>query len=268
MFQHIFKVPRNHQQFPYIPFLFGAYESPPTPLWHRLFSSPHQTHLQSLYLDFVSHYFSRKTDKLVSTVAHSLLSKCETSLIRLESAGVSIHFVGKTSPIYFQIIHEKETFGTKLLFPELEPPPDFQPKPKKSLPMLTKLKKVLKPDDDEMDLVDYLASLKLDLAALTLKRRGNGSFSSDEFTRMSEFWSHLKDAGTVRSDITAVCKLPQAMVLRNKKGEEIDGETEPNFHILHFSKVSTQRMSIWLQSQMLLDYWFLTDVDYADEQLL
>jgi len=112
-----------------------------------------------------------------------------------------------------------------------------------------------------------LADLKLDLAQLTLKRRRDEPFSPDELSRISQFWAHLKDVGTVRSDILVYCKQSQAIVLRNKRGEEIDGETEPNYHILRFTKISTQGMSVWMQSQMLLDYWFLTDVDFADEQI-
>lgn len=172
----------------------------------------------------------------------------------------------KSTPEEFKIICEQETYGTNLMFPEIEPPADFQYKPT-SLPFLRSIKKLIKPDEEEMDIVDTLSDLKLDLAQLLLKRRRNETFSPKDLENLSLFWTHLKDVGTIRTDILAYSRQSHAIVLRNKRGEDIDGETEPNYHILHFTKISTQLMSVWLQSQMLLDQWFLTDVDFADEQI-
>lgn len=262
----IFKVPRTQQQLPYLPFLFGAYDPPPLPLFYRLLTSPYEAHLKTIYSDFVTSMISRTTDKLVSTVSPSLLAKCETSLVRLESAGVTMQLVDKGSPDVFKVICEEETYGTDLLFPELKPPPDFQYTPK-PLPLQRRIKQLLNPDNEEMNLVDSFADLKLDLAQLILKSRRKQAFSPQDLHNLSLFWTHLHDVGTVRTDVLAYSKQSEAIVLRNKRGEEIDGEIEPNFHVLHFTKVSTQRLSVWLQSQMLLDYWFLTDVDFADEQI-
>jgi hypothetical protein len=262
----IFNVPRAQQQLPYLPFLFGAYDPPPLSLAYRLFTSPHESHLKAIYHDFVTSLMAKTTSKLIPTVSHSLLMKSERSLIRLESAGVTMQLVDKSTPEVFKVICEEESYGSSLLFPELEPPATFQYKPT-SLPFLRAIKKLIKPDDEEMNLVDTLSDLKLDLAQLVLKRRRNEPFSPNELENMSLFWTHLKDIGTIRTDILAYSKQSQAIVLRNKRGEDIDGETEPNYHILHFTKISTQRMSVWLQSQMLLDQWFLTDVDFAEEQI-
>ena len=263
---HIFKVPRTQQQLPYLPFLFGAYDPPPTPLFHRLLASPHEAHLKESYSDFVTNLVSKTTENLVSTVFHSLIAKCDKSLVRLESAGVKMSLVDKGSPEVFRVICEEETYGTHLMFPELEPPPDFQYSAQ-SLSCKRNIMKLVRPEEEETNVVDSLASLKLDLAHLVLKRRRGEPFSANELSSMSLFWTHLKNVGTVRTEILAYSKQSKAIVLRNKREEEIDGEIEPNYHVLRFTKISTQRMSVWLQSQMLMDHWFLTDVDFADEQI-
>ena len=262
----IFNVPRAQQQLPYLPFLFGAYDPPPAPLSSPLFASPHESHLKALYRDFITSLMAKTTSKLIPTVSYSLLMKSERSLVRLESAGITMRLVDKSTPEVFKIICEEESYGCSLLFPELEPPATFQYKPT-SLPFFRAIKKFIKPDEEEIKVVDMLSDLKLDLAQIVLKRRRNEPFSPTELESMSLFWTHLKDTGTIRTDILAYSKQSQAIVLRNRRGEDIDGETEPNYHILHFTKISTQRMSVWLQSQMLLDQWFLTDVDFADEQI-
>lgn len=257
----LFKVPRHEQQFPYLPFLFGAYDLPPlSPFTHHL-TSPHESELHRIYTHFMEKFLSRQAEEMAMIVGNQLLEKCELCFRELEREGVKVALRDGNWKPFFRVVAERNVYGSQLQFPELNPSSPLEVSSQEFRLRRLQIEKISVVSKDPVP----ISELELDPLPLILKKRKQHQLSPREETELKTLQMYVAQVGTVISQAIVLSKDSRAIVVKNKTGEEVDGEMEPNVHVFHFEKFCTMRGSRYLRDYFLLDQWQLVDIDFLQQ---
>ena len=262
----IFRVRRGQQQFPRLPFLFGGYDLPDQKLtfFQKLGQEEVLNETKRLYSGMLSWMVEGDEEgkEGVSTELHQQVEAC-MSLFAKRRIQLIAKMTERNST--FSLIARRQYNGPFLPIKCLNPHSENLVSMFNSAvltsqnPVYTDLQ--VKHGNDLKRDIDYLLARFNPIEILEQLQRGE-ALSPFQQEQLHLLHLHINRIGVSYDEALVAIQGNQRLLVVNEHDEELDGETEPNVHIVLVRKMTTLVKCAWLARYFPQDCWVLSDLDF------
>lgn len=264
--KEVFRVGRVQQQFPKLPFVFGAYDFPSAHLrlLQRLKQQEVIIEAEIAYTGLVS-WMTKGSERGKRCVSDELRLHAEDCLSVFSKRGIRLEAKSTEIPSSYRLLARHNYCGPYLPFRSLNPSAEDVVAVmsiaalRANNPLYQRLQ-VQYGSALDRD-IDYVLTQFDPLKVLEQIHSGE-PLTTFQQEQLHLLHLHLNHVGMVYDDALVAVKHSQRLVVVGEQGEELDGETEPNVHILLLRKITTLAKCSWLARHFPLERWLLADIDF------
>lgn len=267
--KRMFRVSRRQQQFPKLPFVFGGYDWPERKLTllQKLGQQEVLSEANELYSDLLR-WLAVRGERGKAPISDELRIKTQACLSLF--AKQNIRLVGRTTAheSTYRLLARRKYNGPYLPMRSLNPQTDdlisiFNTT---ALSLDNPVYKDLqaKYGNDLARDIDYVLARFDPVKVLDQLEEGQ-PLTSFQREQMHLLHLHINNIGVSYDEALVAVKHNQRLLVLNEKGDELDGETESNIHIVLVRKMTTLSKCSWLARHFPQNRWILSDIDFLLE---
>ena len=265
----VFKVSRGQQQFPKLPFVFGGYDWPEMKLtfWQKVGQYEVLEEANEVYSEMLRWMAAGDID---GQAALSAELRLKTQVCLSLFAKRNIRLLSRTTEYdsAYRLIARRDYKGPFLPIKCLNP----QPEDLVSTFRITALNMdnpvyrhlQVKHGNDLARDIDYVLA-RFDPTKVLEQLQEGQPLSPFQLEQIHLLHLHVDRMGVCYDEALVAVKHNQRLLIVNEKDEELDGEIEPNLHIVLLRKMTTLSKCKWLACHFPLNRWVLADVDFLLE---
>jgi hypothetical protein len=265
----IFRVRRGQQQFPRLPFLFGGYDLPEKKLtfFQKLGQEEVLSETKRLYSGMLK-WMVEGDERGKEGVSSELRLQIEACMSLFAKRRIKLVAKMTERNSTFSLIARRQYNGPFLPIKRLNPHTENLITLFKSAvlnaqnPVYADLQ--VKHGNDLQRDVDYLLARFHPTEILEQLQRGE-ALSPFQQEQLHLLHLHINRIGVSYDEALVAIQGDQRLLVVNEQKEELDGEMEPNVHIVLVRKMTALSKCVWLERYFPQNCWVLSDLDFVLE---